>query len=182
VRNCPDMKRAAKPLQSYKRNQKNLKKHTRSKMTPTDHFSNRNQAKDKKHSRSKKYDAYIADEDSTSNISSECNDDSDNDTDTLVEVCHLSRESIKKAIPSEWLGDTGALSHMSNQPLLFRNFKRIKKRIIKVGGGVMYCNRKGTVDVICKDGSRMTLINVLYIPGLGVNCDNPYVTYIILIT
>jgi hypothetical protein len=33
----------------------------------------------------------------------------------------------------------------------------------------MYCNQKGTVDVICKDGSRMTLTNVLYIPRLGVN-------------
>jgi hypothetical protein len=33
----------------------------------------------------------------------------------------------------------------------------------------MYCNQTGTVDVICKDGSRMTLTNVLYIPGLGVN-------------
>jgi hypothetical protein len=65
-------------------------------MTPTDHFNDRKLAKDKKHSRSKKSKAYIADKDSASNISSECNDDSDNDTDTLVEVCHLSKESIKK--------------------------------------------------------------------------------------
>jgi hypothetical protein len=43
---------------------------------------------------------YIADEDSSSDISSEC-DDSENDTDALVEVCHLSKESIRKAIPSE---------------------------------------------------------------------------------
>jgi hypothetical protein len=58
---------------------------------------------------------------------------------------------------------------MSDQPLLFRNFEPINKRIIKVGGGVMYCNHKGRVDVVCKDGSKMTLANVLYIPGLGVN-------------
>jgi hypothetical protein len=42
-------------------------------------------------------------------------------------------------------------------------------RIIKVGGRVMYCNHEGTVDVVCKDGSKMTLANVLYIPGLRVN-------------
>jgi uncharacterized membrane protein len=33
----------------------------------------------------------------------------------------------------------------------------------------MSCNHKGTVDVVCKDGLKMTLANVLYIPGLGVN-------------
>jgi hypothetical protein len=140
-----------------------------SKTTPTNHSSDRklDQA-NKKHARSKKRQAYIADEDSASDISSEC-DDSENDTDALVEVCHLSKESIRMAIPSEWLADTGGSSHMSDQPLLFRNFERINKRIIKVGGGVMYCNHKGTVDVVCKDGSKMTLANVLYIPGLGVN-------------
>jgi hypothetical protein len=35
VCNCPDLKRAAKLLQSYKRNQEYLKKRTRSKTTPT---------------------------------------------------------------------------------------------------------------------------------------------------
>jgi hypothetical protein len=83
---------------------------------------------------------YIADEDSASDISLECDDDSGNDTDALVEVCHLSKESIGKAVPSEWLADTGASSHMSDQPLLYRNFERINRRIIEVGGGVMYCN------------------------------------------
>jgi hypothetical protein len=34
---------------------------------------------------------------------------------------------------------------------------------------MMYCNHKRTVDVVCKDGSKMTLANVLYIPRLGVN-------------
>jgi hypothetical protein len=102
VRNCPDLKRAAKLLRSYKRNQRNLNNHTRSKMTPTDHFNDSKLAKDnKKNIRSKKSKAYIADEDSASNVSSECNDDSDNDTDALVNVCYLSKECIKKAIPSE---------------------------------------------------------------------------------
>jgi hypothetical protein len=33
----------------------------------------------------------------------------------------------------------------------------------------MYCNHKGMVDVVYKDGSKMTLANVLYKSGLGVN-------------
>jgi hypothetical protein len=57
---------------------------------------------------------------------------------------------------------------MSDQPLLFRNFERINKRIIPVSSGVTYCNYMGMVDVVCKDGSKRTLANVLYIPGCGV--------------
>jgi hypothetical protein len=33
----------------------------------------------------------------------------------------------------------------------------------------MYCNHKWIVNMICQDGSEMTLLNILYIPGLGVN-------------
>jgi hypothetical protein len=33
----------------------------------------------------------------------------------------------------------------------------------------MYCNHKRPVDMVCKAGSKITLANVLYIPGLGVN-------------
>jgi hypothetical protein len=157
VRNCPDLKRAAKLLQNYKRNQENLKQRTWSKMIPTDHFKDRKRGKgNNKHGRSKKSEAYIADEDSASNISSECNDESNNHTDTLVEICHLSKESIRKVIPSKWLSDIGASSHMSDQPFLFRNFERIKMQINKVNGGVMYCNQMDTLDVIFKDGLRMT--------------------------
>jgi hypothetical protein len=118
------LKRAAKLLQRYKHNQENLKKRTRSKTIPTNHSSDRKlEQANKKHARSKKRQAYIADEDSASDISSSHSDDSENDTDALVEVCHLSKESIRKAIPSEWLADTGASSHMSDQPVLFRNFE-----------------------------------------------------------
>jgi hypothetical protein len=35
---------------------------------------------------------------------------------------------------------------MYDQPVLFRNFERINKQIIKVGGGVMYCNHKGIAE------------------------------------
>jgi hypothetical protein len=38
-----------------------------------------------------------------------------------------------------------------------------------IGSGVIYCNHKWTVDVVFKDGSKMILANIVYIPGLGVN-------------
>jgi hypothetical protein len=43
----------------------------------------------------------IADEESSSDISSKYNDDSENNTDAFVEVCHHAKESIRKAIPSK---------------------------------------------------------------------------------
>jgi hypothetical protein len=96
------LKRAAKLLQSYKRNHENLKKQTRSKMTPTNYSSDRKlEQANQKHARSKKRRTYFADEDSASDISSECDDDTENDTDALVDVCNLSKESIGKAPPSE---------------------------------------------------------------------------------
>jgi hypothetical protein len=58
---------------------------------------------------------------------------------------------------------------MSDQRLLFKNVERINKRIIKVSKEARYCNYKGTVDIVCKEGSKMKLANVLYIPRLGVN-------------
>jgi hypothetical protein len=41
-------------------------------------------------------------------------DNSENDTDALVEVCHLSKELIRKGSLSEWLRDTATSSHISD--------------------------------------------------------------------
>jgi hypothetical protein len=85
------------------------------------------------------------------------------------EAVFLSTELLSKATPSSWPADSGASSHMSDQPDLFRDIKHIKRRSIRVGGGVMYTDHKGTVDMVCEDGSSMLLSDVLYVPGLGVN-------------
>jgi hypothetical protein len=74
---------------------------TQSKTTPPNHSSDRKlQQPNTKNLRPKKWQANIADEDSYSHISSECDDDSDNNTNAFVEVCHLSMESIRNAIPT----------------------------------------------------------------------------------
>jgi hypothetical protein len=104
-------------------------------MTTTNDSSNRKlDQPNKRYPGSNKWQAYIADEDSTSGISSKCDYNNDYDTDALVEICNLSRESIRTAIPSEWLADSGSLSHMSDHLVFFRNFEQIIKQIIKVGG------------------------------------------------
>jgi hypothetical protein len=35
--------------------------------------------------------------------------------------------------------------------------------------GVKYCNKKGTIDIVYKDGSKMILTYILYGPELRVN-------------
>lgn len=85
------------------------------------------------------------------------------------ENVYLSSEEIRKATPSIWACDSAATSHMSDQSTLFRSMIRIPRRSIKVGGGVIYSDHKGEVDMVCVDGSKATLTNVLYVPKLGVN-------------
>jgi hypothetical protein len=84
-------------------------------------------------------------------------------------VCQLSKELIRKATPSIWPADTGATSHMSDQPNIFRQLIPIERRSIAVRGGVMYTDHKGVAELVCEDGSSLLLQDTLYVPGLGVN-------------
>lgn len=95
--------------------------------------------------------------------SSESEEESDN------EECRVSKELIRKTTPSHWYADTGASSHMSDQLSLFRDIKKIKRKTIKVGGGVMYCDRIGTAAMELENGGMVLLSKTLYVPGLGVN-------------
>ncbi|KAI0995304.1 hypothetical protein K3495_g12878, partial [Podosphaera aphanis] len=125
----------------------------------------RSQAKPKveTHKLSKKAHGYaVAEEQETSD--SDSNEGTDSDETVL-----LSHELLSKATPSTWPADTGASSHMSDQPDLFRTYQRIKRRSIQVGGGVMYADYKGTVDLVCENGSSTRLKDVLFVPNLGVN-------------
>jgi hypothetical protein len=116
-------------------NLENIKKRTVSKTTTTNDSSDQKlEYPNKRYHRSKKRQVYSAEEDSTSNISSKCDDDSDYDTDALVEICNLCKGSIGMAIPSESRVDSGSLSHISDQPVLFTIFEPIIKQIIKVDG------------------------------------------------
>jgi hypothetical protein len=50
--------------------------------------------------------------------------------DEEIETCRLSKDILGKASPSTWAGDTGASSHMSDQPSLFRRMIKIKRRLV----------------------------------------------------
>jgi len=45
----------------------------------------------------------------------------------------------------------------------------ISRRTIKVEGGKLYLDQCGTARMYAKDDNKGTLINVLYVLGLGVN-------------
>jgi hypothetical protein len=60
--------------------------------------------------------------------------------DEEFETCRLSKDIIGKASPSTWAGDTGASSHMSDQPSLFRRMIKIKRRRVWVGGGELHAD------------------------------------------
>jgi hypothetical protein len=69
-------------------------------MTLTNHCTNRKlEQANTKPTRSKKWQVYIGNEDSGSDISSLHSDDTENDTNALVEVCYLSKKSIEKSNP-----------------------------------------------------------------------------------
>ena len=52
---------------------------------------------------------------------------------------------------------------------MFRSLKRYVRRIIQVGRGEIYSEYTREVVIICEDGSRGLLRDVLYVPRLGIN-------------
>ena len=87
-----------------------------------------------------KQKAYNAN-DNTSSASSSAESldiNSDNEED-MEEIAALSKELVSTVPKSDWIADTGATSHMTDQLRLFSEpLKSIKKRTIKVGGGRLY--------------------------------------------
>src|SRR5438045_2688328 len=116
----------------------------------------------------KKSHGYNANVESNTSTSAESISDSEPE-EQIVETAAFTKDLLGKAIPSEWPADTGASSHMSDQPNLFRQLILIKRRMVKVGVGVLYANHKVTANLVCQDGSSMLLADCLYVPYLGVN-------------
>ena len=94
----------------------------------------------------------------------------DDDLDDLEETAALSGEAVSKIPRSKWVADSGASSHMTDALHLFSEpLTRIKRRRIKVGGGELYADRRGTCVIQDKYGNKGFLSSVLYVPKLGVN-------------
>jgi hypothetical protein len=155
---CSHVKLAGKLLKRHLRQQKKTEQSKKK-------SSRSGGKKPSRKSHGYKATAFTSDDESA--IISNCtNSDEDDET---VEVCNLSRDDISKVTPVSWPADTGASSPMSDQPSIVRQMIPIKRRRIQVGGGVLYSEAKGTVNLTCKDGSSMILKNVLFVPKLGAN-------------
>ena len=84
----------------------------------------------------------------------------------------------RKSPLAQWIADTGATAHMTDQLHLFRgSLKKIEKKSVQVGGNArLRIEGAGQVQVQT-NGGVMNLSNVLYVPDLGVNLLSGAVLY-----
>lgn len=86
------------------------------------------------------------------------------------EVAYLIKEVASKLQPFSWIADTGASSHMTNKINLFSGpLTRIKRRIIKVEGGVLHTDHMKTVILRSRLEKEVIIKQVYYVPDLGAN-------------
>jgi hypothetical protein len=161
MRDCSKLVKARKLLREYEAEKKRRKEKLSSPKLPEPPVKPRKSNK----RTGKAYGAEEARSESELETSTNTSDSEDEE----IETCRLSKDILGKASPSTWAGDTGASSHMSDQPSLFRRIIKIKRRIVRVGGGELYADWKGEAQVVCKDGSSTWLSDVLLVPNLGVN-------------
>ena len=75
----------------------------------------------------------------------------------------------KSPLP-EWIADTGASAHMTDQLHLFRGpLRRVEKRSVRVRGDIRLRIKGVGSAQVQTEGGMMNLSNVLYVPDLGVN-------------
>jgi hypothetical protein len=71
----------------------------------------------------------------------------------------------------KWIADSGALLYMTDQLSFFRGTLKKKVRsssVLDVGGTRLRVESVSKIRIQTEEG-KMTLLNVLYIPGLGIN-------------
>ncbi len=111
----------------------------------------------------KKHRAYNAEDEATGPS------DSETDDEDCEEIAAPSKEVASKVPKSDWVADSGASSHMTDQLRLFSGpLVRIKRRRIKVGGGKLYANHCGTAVMQDRHRNSVSLSSVLHVPKLGV--------------
>ena len=89
--------------------------------------------------------------------------------DEEVETAGPAADAKGKLPPTQWLLDSGASTHMTDQLSLFRGpLTKIMRRWIKVGGGFLWSDHVGRAVVQDQFGNEIVL-NTLHVPKLGVN-------------
>ena len=78
--------------------------------------------------------------------------------------------TFRESSTVEWIADTGASAHMTDQLHLFRGpLRRVEKRSVRVGGDIRLRIKGVGSAQVQTEGGVMNLSNVLYVPDLGVN-------------
>ena len=104
----------------------------------------------------------------------ESSSDNDSDNSTYFEYAFVSKFEKHHTSTShkndDWLADSGATSNMTHSSAELYNIVPILGQRVTVGNGNyldILC--RGTLDFLNKAGRRVTLSDVLYVPGLHVN-------------
>ena len=112
-------------------------------------------------------DAFYADVES-SNSDNSCSTDYPFEQVNFTSIqAFLTSSSCSKG---DWIADSGATSHMTSSSTHMYNITRTLGVRVRVGNGNeldILC--KGSMDFISKNGNRVTLYNVMYVPGLTCN-------------
>ena len=117
----------------------------------------------------KREQGYTAEQDPQDNQSDSDYVSTSSSIDEEVEFAHLTQARIRKDSRTIWCSDSCASSHMTDNQTLFRGpLISIGRRIIQVGGGQLYADYMGTVEIQIGEGSIL-ISDVLYVPNLGVN-------------
>ena len=176
VKECPNLekaKAAVEPKQSYRVAKKQSPSRARRGSSPDKEqlkemvkkLSLKIQSLEKRSRKLSSKKAYAAQDAEASSNSSPPSEEEDVD-----EVAHSTVEAKGKYKPSEWLLDSCASAHMTDQESLFRDLKPLeRKKWIKVGGGYLTATHVGNAVMGGRKGKQIVLKGVLFVPGLGVN-------------
>ena len=167
VRDCPFLRRAQaytkKELRHFGRKHT---KHRNDKKATKPYHRDRKGFNKKNSSKKRAYNAEIS-EDSDSDIESSSSDlEEEEDGETAA----ISRKAASKISFFDWVADSGASAHITNQLRPFTGpLTKIRRRIVKVGGGKLYTTYIGRVLLKPRKGHEVVITNVFLVPGLGVN-------------
>lgn len=122
----------------------------------------------KKGSKRNKAKAFVSkDPDQSQSLSS--GSELPSDQEEVDEIAQAARNARGKLPPSQWLLDSGASNHMTDQLSVFRgSLKEIPRRWVKVGGGYLHADQAGDAVVQDQEGNE-TVLFALFVPALGVN-------------
>ena len=84
-----------------------------------------------------------------------------------VEINEASTERSSEF--EEWLGDSGASTHITYSDYGMKNKKKCNVRVTVSTGEATTATVRGDLDMISDRGEKMTLLNVLYVPSVKRN-------------